>query len=171
MNFSTRCLGQPLMLTLLWLGACWPAAALQPASGKVVLTISGRIAERNAGAQAKLDMLMIEQLPQKSFTTLTPWSKKAIKFSGPLLRDLLALVKADGSQITAVALNDYKVIIPLDDVLRYDVLVATRMDDQPMPVRTRGPLFVIYPFDSHPHLQSTRYHERSIWQLKALELN
>ncbi len=171
MKSFKRCLAQQLTFAALWLGACWPAAALDPASGKVVLTLSGKIAEGNAGAQAKFDLAMLEALPQKSFTTMTPWNKQPVKFSGPLLRDLLALVKASGSQITAVALNDYKITIPFEDAQRFDVLVATRMDDQLIPIRTKGPLFVIYPFDSQPQLQSTRYHERSIWQLKALELN
>ena len=39
-----------------------------------------------------------------------------------------------------------------------------------MPVRTRGPLFVIYPFDADPRLQNARFYERSIWQLRSIEV-
>lgn len=160
-----------VLLTASLLGASWLAGALPPARGKVILTVIGSIAERNAGEQAQLDLDMIESLPQRTFTTMTPWSAQAIRFSGPLMRDLLAYLKASGTQIAAYALNDYKVLIPAEDARRYDLILATRIDGKPIPVRTRGPLFVVYPFDGHPELQSSRYHERSIWQLKALEIH
>ena len=153
------------------IGPFQPVAALPLASGKVVLTVSGRIGERNAAEQARFDIAMLEALPQHSFTTMTPWYKRPVRFSGPLLRDLLASVRASGSLVTAIALNDYKVLIPIEDARRFDLIVATRMDDQLIPVRTKGPLFVIYPFDHNPALQTTRYHERSIWQLRALEIH
>jgi hypothetical protein len=37
-------------------------------------------------------------------------------------------------------------------------------------VRTKGPLFIVYPFDAAKELQSSTYYERSIWQLKAIEV-
>jgi hypothetical protein len=39
-----------------------------------------------------------------------------------------------------------------------------------MAVRDKGPLFVVYPFDDSAALRSSVYYERSIWQLKALEI-
>ena len=39
-----------------------------------------------------------------------------------------------------------------------------------MPVREKGPLFVVYPFDDSSELRSSTYYERSIWQLKALDV-
>ena len=75
-----------VLLTASLLGASWLARALPPARGKVILTVSGSIAERNAGEQAQIDLDMIESLPQRTFTTMTPWSAQAIRFSGPLMR-------------------------------------------------------------------------------------
>jgi hypothetical protein len=37
-----------------------------------------------------------------------------------------------------------------------------------IPVRTKGPLFIVYPFDSKAELRSATYYERSAWQLKSL---
>ena len=91
-------------------------------------------------------------------------------FTGPLLRDVMALVKAQGEQIRAVALNDYRVKLPLSDALEHDVVVAVQMNGQPIPVRTKGPLFIVYPFDAKKELQHKTYYERSIWQLKAIEV-
>jgi hypothetical protein len=35
-------------------------------------------------------------------------------------------------------------------------------------VRTKGPLFIVYPYDSLPELNTPLYKERSAWQLKEL---
>lgn len=151
------------------LPAAWAQSLGQP-QGRIILTISGKIAQTNRPGQAAFDMAMLQALPQKSFLTHTPWEKEPIRFSGPLLRDLLALVKASGLRIQATALNDYQIQIPTEDTLRYDVLMALRMNGEPMPVRTRGPLFIVYPFDADPELRSVKYYERSIWQLRALDI-
>ena len=148
----------------------WPVFALDAPSAKVVLTVSGKIVEHNQGDKALFDMAMLEKLPQHSFSTKTPWDKEAVKFTGPLLRDVLAQAKATGATIRAVALNDYKISIPASDAQSFELLMALRINDQPISVRTKGPLFIIYPFDSKPELQSTKYYERSIWQLKAIEV-
>jgi hypothetical protein len=146
-----------------------PAAALEPPTGKVVLTISGNVGQANAGRKADFDMVMLGRLPQHSFTTMTPWFSQPRKFSGPLLRDVLAAAGVRSRKLRAVALNDYKVDIPVEDAARFDVIVATLMDDRPMSVREKGPLFIVYPFDSHPELRSEKYFSRSAWQLRTLE--
>jgi hypothetical protein len=147
-----------------------PAAALQPANGKVILTISGNVADKNTQNAAVFDLAMLEKLPQRNFTTMTPWDKQPIKFTGPLLRDVLAAAKATGTTIKAAALNDYQTSIPLADAQAFDVILAHKMNDADIPVKTKGPLFIVYPFDSKPELRSTMYYERSAWQLKSMAI-
>ncbi|RFO98027.1 hypothetical protein DIC66_04705 [Rhodoferax lacus] len=147
-----------------------PAAALQPAAGKVILSISGNVAEKNTATAAVFDLAMIEKLPQRSFTTMTPWDKQPIKFTGPLLRDVLAAAKATGTTIKAVALNDYQSSIPLEDAQKFDVILAHKMNDADIPVKTKGPLFIVYPYDTKPELRAATYYERSAWQLKSLTI-
>jgi hypothetical protein len=144
--------------------------ALDAPKDRPILAISGKIAEKNAGDVARFDMKMIEALPQHTFTTSTPWFDKPVKFTGPLLSDVLAAVKASGSTISAIAINDYKVSIPAGDASKFKVIVARQIDDKPIPVREKGPLFVVYPFDSSAELRTSTFYERSIWQLKALEV-
>jgi hypothetical protein len=139
-------------------------------TGKKILTISGKIGSGAANAKVAFDLARLESLPQHSFTTQTPWQDKPVQFSGPLLRDVLAAVKAQGSQLKAIALNDYKVSIPVSDSQRFDVVLALRINGELIPVRNKGPLFVVYPYDSHEELRSTLYYSRSIWQLKAIEV-
>jgi hypothetical protein len=162
--------------TLLQAAGAWllvasaPAMALEKPSSRVVLTISGRLRAPNDGAVANFDMPMLERLPQSHFTTQTPWYAKPRKFSGPLLRDVLAAAGAHGTTLRAVALNDYWVEIPFEDSARHDVIVARLLDDKPMSVRDKGPLFVIYPFDARPELRTPVYYSRSAWQLRTIEV-
>lgn len=137
---------------------------------KAVLTVTGAIKNTNHEDYFAFSMAMLEQLPQYSFTTATPWYPEAHKFSGPLLRDILARVRADGTQLTAIALNDYKVTIPLADSTDFNMIVALFRDDEKMPIRDKGPLFILYPFDNDSETQSQVYYDRSIWQLKALHI-
>ncbi len=145
-----------------------PALALPPAKGKVILTLSGKVAEKNTATAAEFDLAMLEHLPQQNFTTMTPWGKAPIKFTGPLLRDVLAAAKANGTTLKAMALNDYQTSIPLSDAQKFDVIVAHKMDGESIPVKTKGPLFIVYPYDSKDELKSTLYYERSAWQLKSI---
>ena len=144
--------------------------ALDAPKGPVVLQVSGLIEAHNQDKVAALDMKALQALPQKNFTTQTPWDQKPVTFTGPLLRDVLHLVRAKGQHIRAVALNDYRVKLPVSDAREHDVVVAVQMNGQAIPVRTKGPLFIIYPFDSKQELQHKTYYERSIWQLKAIEV-
>ena len=155
----------------LWLAAgAAPAHALDKPAGPVVLTVAGRVRTPNDGERANFDMPMLERLPQTSFSTHTPWYAQARKFTGPLLRDVLAAAGATGTVMRAVALNDYWVELPLDDAARHDVLIARLLDDKPMAVRDKGPLFMVYPFDAQPELRSPVYYSRSAWQLRTIEV-
>ncbi|AOF87133.1 oxidoreductase molybdopterin binding domain protein [Hydrogenophaga sp. RAC07] len=158
---------------LLALAAATPlvfAQSLEMPKGRTVLSVSGKIGASNKGELAVFDMAMIEKLPQHSFTTRTPWYDKPVKFTGPLLADVLAAVKASGATVSAVAINDYAINIPVEDVNKHGVLMARLIDDKPIPVRSKGPLFVVYPFDNAAELRTSVYYERSIWQLKALDV-
>jgi len=139
-------------------------------NGKTVLTISGQISATNIDDHFVFDLDMIRALPQHHFTTGTPWHPEKHQFSGPLLRELLARVGAEGNIIQAIALNDYKVDIPIDDAKNFDMIVALEMDGEPMSVRNKGPLFILYPFDQQHETQSQVYYNRAIWQLKAINI-
>jgi hypothetical protein len=148
-----------------------PAArALDRPKGRVVLTFTGRIGVRNADRGAEFDMDMLAALPQHSFSTKTPWYPQSRKFTGPLMRDVLAAVEAQGKNLRAIALNDYKVNLPVGDALKFNLVLARLMDDKPMPVRDKGPLFLIYPFDSDETLRNERYYSRAAWQLKTIDI-
>lgn len=145
-------------------------AALPAPTGPVVLTLAGRVSNRNAGDAAAFDMAMLEALPQREIVAPTPWYDEPRRFAGPLLRDVLAAAGATGTTLRASALNNYRVEIPFDDAVRHDVVLAHLLDGKPMSVREKGPLFVMYPFDRKPELRNAVYYSRCIWQLRAIDV-
>ena len=52
----------------------------------------------------------------------------------------------------------------------FDVVLAHKMNGESIPVKTKGPLFIVYPYDTSKTLQSSVYYERSAWQLKSLSI-
>jgi len=165
----TRRLSLQWLATTLLAAAAAPGAALA-ADDAVVLSISGHVGKPNAGARRDFTMAELAALPQQTFSVHTPWYKEPRSFSGPLLRDVLAAAGASGTELTAIALNDYKVSLPFEDVQRWRVLLATARDGQPMSVREKGPLFIVYPYDDSPELRSATYYARSAWQLRHIEV-
>jgi hypothetical protein len=151
-------------------GSVCPARATELArpTGKVVLSVSGLVSRHNAPGRADFDMEMLAALPQHQLVTRTPWHAGVQSFTGPLLRDVLAQAGAGGQKLIAVALNDYRCEIPAEDATRFPVIVARLNNGEPMRVRDKGPLFIVYPYDSDAQLRSDRYYSRSAWQLRSL---
>ncbi len=144
------------------------ADALAAPQKRPVLTVSGDISVHNDGDVAQFDMPMLEALGTQGFVTKTPWYDTAMRFDGVLMRTLLRSVGASGKRVVATALNDYTTEIPTSDFDQYEVLLAFKRNGAFMPVRDKGPLFIIYPFDSDKHLRSQTYYGRSAWQVSRL---
>jgi len=144
------------------------AAPLAKPEGKVILSISGLISNTNNGDKADFDMPMIEALGVQSFTTKTPWYKDPVTFSGVPMSKLMETVGAKGTSLTVTALNDYATDIPIDDFKTHPVILATKRDGNYMPVRDKGPIFIVYNYDSNPDLQHQRFYSRSAWQVARM---
>lgn len=168
-----------------WLGCSWPTAQAQqglyapsttesaslPAPrGGVVLTIDGAISTHNSPAAAVFDWPMLQSLPQQQIRTRTPWYSGSVTFSGPLLSEVLQRVGAQGQWLRVRALNDYAVDIPVSDALAHQPILAWQVNGQPLSVREKGPLFLVYPFDDKPELKNDLYYGRSIWQIQHIHV-
>jgi hypothetical protein len=143
-------------------------AALPEPTGPVILTITGKIGVKNRGATAVFDRAMLEALGATSFETQTPWFDKPQLFEGVLMTRLLAAVQASGETVICTALNDYSTEIPIADFAAFGTIMAYKRGGNYLTVRDKGPLFIIYPFDSKPELKQQRYYGRSAWQLAQL---
>ncbi|MGS0683850.1 molybdopterin-dependent oxidoreductase [Nakamurella sp. GG22] len=164
-----RILGDPTALTA-------PVTEAPPAprptgsaagDSQIVLTVRGL---RNGTARtAPLDLAYLDALPQVECTVDDRLAEgRQATFRGVLLSTVLsALGVQDATVLRADALNDYSVDLPMSDVTELPVLLATRLDGQPMTVAHYGPLRVIYPTTGYD-LDPTVYDPRRIWQLSAI---
>jgi hypothetical protein len=146
------------------------AAALPQPKGRPVLEISGTLANTNATDKAVFDLAMLEGLGVTKTQTSTPWTDGRPVFEGVLMKVLLDNVGAKGGTVTAVALNDYKVDIPVADFQQYPVILAYKMDGQELKVRDKGPLWIIYPQDDFPDLKNKQTQAKWVWQIKELRI-
>lgn len=145
------------------------ADALAPATQEVLLLITGAIQHSNhEDGWAHLDVQHLQHLPQHTIYTSTVATDGIKRFDGVLVRQVLDLVGADGTYLEAQAHNGYTVHIPMSDFVDYEVLMATHMDGKQLELSDKGPLWIVYPRDSHRKLQDIRYDYRWVWQLKQL---
>ena len=147
------------------------AAPLASPQAEPILTVSGKIANTNDGAVARFDRQMLEALGTVTLRTMTPWYDHVVEFEGVSMKALMQHVGAEGTQVTATALNDYRGTIPLSDFDSFEVILAMKRDGVDMPIRDKGPLFIVYPYDSDPELANGLYYSRSVWQVKELEVH
>jgi len=137
----------------------------------VILTIDGSITQFNKEKSLLLDRDTLMSFQQQEVTTTTLWTDGKSTFSGPLLRDVLNSAGNAGKTISATAINEYTVQIPLADTHKYAVILALQKDGKLLSVREKGPIWVIYPWSSDEELKQDKYYSRSIWQLKKLTLH
>lgn len=166
-NTLLRC----LLASLIALPAQADPLSLPMPDGKVLLEISGDIRYTNNGDKACFDREMLDALPNRVVTTLTPWTDRERQFRGPLLRDLLSRVGAQGDQLRVEALNHFSGEIPVSDIQNYAVILAMTMDGEPLAIRDFGPLFVLYPFDENPELNTENIRYRSVWQVAKIHVH
>jgi len=146
------------------------AGEIAKPADEVVLTVSGKIKNTNVGDHADFDMKMLQALPSTSFQTSTPWTTGKLTFSGVSLKDFIGAVGGNGSTLHTVSLNDYAIDIPASDAVEGGPIIAYAIEGKPMSIREKGPLWIVYPYDSNAEYRTETVYARSIWQLRQLEL-
>lgn len=146
------------------------AGTLASPHGTPVLEVHGAIENVNGDGVAMFDMEMLEALPLVRLETSTAVNDGVHMFEGFLMRHLLAHVEATGDTVTATALNNYVIDFEADEFERFDVVVAYRMNGEPLLPNGKGPLWIVYPRDQYSELQDIRYDYRWVWQLNRLDI-
>ena len=165
-TFVTLAAGLPL-----WLAGAARAAGLSQPAGPVILRVSGRIRETNAeGGVARFDRPMLEALGVQKLTTSSAWTTGPTEFEGVLASAVLDAVGAEGTAVHATALNDYAVTIPIDELRRYPVLLALKMNGQYLKIMDKGPIWIVYPRDQYRELQDSLTDKKWVWQLHELQV-
>lgn len=150
------------------------AETLPAPEGPVLLEVTGAIAVTNARDDrgrplAALDLALLERFGGTSLETETPWTQNRVVFEGIAGAQLIELLGVEAQTAVAVALNDYRVDIPVSDFREADLLIAYRRDGEVMRVRDKGPLWIVFPFSEDRKYSSNEYLARSVWQLHRLD--
>ncbi len=145
------------------------AAELNAPTGDVILTISGEVEKTNSKFGAGLDRAMLEAMERTTIVTTTIWTSGPQTFEGVELATLVETLGIQGSVLLATAINDYTVEVPISDAVKGGPIVAYAANGSEMSVRDKGPLWLIYPFDSNSEYRSEVIYSRSIWQLNRIE--
>lgn len=149
-----------------------PALAndLPAPTGEIVLTMTGKIGVTNQADTAVFDIAMLKAIGEVTFKTSTPWTEGEQSFTGVPLDALLQSVGVTEGTLTARAINDYAVEIPVSDAVVDGPILAYLLNGEPMSVREKGPLWVVYPYDSKDDYQAEVIYSRSIWQLNSIDV-
>ncbi len=159
-----------VMLLSLVVGTQVWAGELTKPTGKVLLTMTGKIENTNDNGKAVFDIASLEKLGVVSFQTTSPWYNGRTTFAGISMQKLMDYVGAKGTVVKVTALNDYTTVIPLSDFKNYNVILAFKINGEYMRVRDKGPFFIVYPYDSLPELNNQIYYSRSAWQVSRMSI-
>jgi len=147
-------------------------AELMKPVGPVLLTVTGHLQfTNNPDGKAEFDLTMLNAIGLKKSVTTTPWTDGVNTFEGVLIKDVLKTVGSTGGTLLKItALNDYSANMPIEDLDKYNVLLAMKKNGKMLRIRDKGPLFVIYPFDEFSELKNEVIHNRSVWQVKSISI-
>lgn len=159
--------GGSIALAATAIGAIPPAGAAGSftaagASDEVVLTVTGRLSANRGFTLTSFEDLGLSQL-----TTKTPWDHVPVSFEGVRLDRFREALGITGD-LRVTALNDYSAVVPATDA-KVKPLLATRRNGVPLSIRDKGPVFLVYPFDSSPELSNEAVYARCVWQITAIE--
>ncbi len=110
----------------------------------------------------------LRALAPVTFETETIWTTGPQQFTGVPLAVLVGRMDVSSGQLVAHAVNDYAVEIPVSDAVAGGPIVAFERNGAEMSLRNKGPLWVVYPYDSNPAYRTEEVYSRSIWQLDRI---
>jgi hypothetical protein len=167
-SLSPFALGARVLAMLFLFAGSAAADTLPKPAGSVMLEVTGAIANHNDGDKAAFDLAMLEGMGVTRIVTSTAWTEGTPAFEGVLLSKLIERVGATGKVAVTIALNDYKVEIPVSDFAKYPVILAYRMNGELLKIRDKGPLWIVYPQDGYPELKTKETQAKWVWQVKEI---
>jgi hypothetical protein len=119
-------------------------------AGKPVLTLTGQLGNHNQGGNLIFDQKSLDAMATQTATLMEPFDKKNINFTGIPMSVLLsrAGIPPTATGVELHAIDDYKVTLKVADLMAPGVLLATKADGAPIPVKAGGPIRLVFPPDS-----------------------
>ncbi|WP_412563150.1 oxidoreductase [Thalassobius sp. MITS945101] len=139
-------------------------AALEPALEVITVTYD----DGSEKAEKVLTLGDLMALPRNGFETETVWTEGVQRFDGVWLTDLVNSLEISEGLLELSALNEYLVEFNVPEIPESKALVAYLHNGEPMSARSKGPLWVVFPYDEGPEFQTELTYMLSIWQLDRI---
>lgn len=103
------------------------------------------------------------------FSTHLPWFTGAKEFTGFTVAELLAHFNIDDAfSVSFIALNDYAASSRIEDIVKYNPIVAYEVNGEKLRVRDKGPYWLIFNLDKHPETDNAVFHSQMVWQIDEI---
>jgi hypothetical protein len=143
----------------------------QAEPGDVLFTLVRSQSEDPGARRFGVTRQTLMDLPQFGFETSTIWTQGPQRFEGVWLADLMHSYDVTEGVLQLRAINDYLVEIPMDEVTEGRALLAHSRNGMPMNAREKGPVWVVYNYDSNPAFRTETIYSRSVWQLDQITIS
>ena len=137
--------------------------------GDVILTVSGAVGTTNHDSKILMDLTTIEAVGLVEYEVVDPFENRKKLFRGVLMRELLNIWRVDAAATTLdmVALNDYRVDVPIAIMREKPLLFALQADGEYMRPDHRGPAMLVFPYGYY-NFKRPLSDAYWIWQIKAI---
>lgn len=125
-------------------------------------------AEGGRAHRIVLDHAALAALPQREFVTHTLWTEGPQRFRGVALAALLAHLGLRVDRLDLVAVNDYTVSLPAEAIGPDYPVIAHSRNGAAMPLRDKGPFWLVWNYDADAAFRTQLTYVRSIWQLARI---
>jgi len=139
----------------------------QAAVGTALVTVSGKIQNKNSGDTYVLDQAAFDKNSvEKPYSD--PWMTDVKTYKGILLTELITLVNptSDATTISLIATDGKSLDIPIADAQKYDIMLARWSDGSTaLDNSTGGPVKVAFPDNA----KSTYTDEQWMWWIVKID--
>ena len=118
-------------------------------------------------AKYGFNIAALENMTKTEITTSTIWTEGVQTFEGVLLLDFLSHIGVTNGYVEAYAANEYFVEIPVKDATLAAPLIAYKRNGDYMTLRDKGPLWIVFPYDSSESYRTDEVFSQSIWQVDS----
>lgn len=120
------------------------------------------------GDKIKVTLKDLERLPEHSFITGTSYTLIET-FTGVNFTDVAEHYHIKAPTVRVFAWDNYSYTMPVDELKKYNVLIAYKRNGTYMTLETLGPFAIVYPRDSITHLDGLDINAKTVWQTKIIE--
>lgn len=118
-----------------------------------------------AAASTQFNLTDLQAFPPISFETETIWTEGVQRFTGVSLLAMMRHLDIKEGTLELHAINDYVVEFGVSGAVDGGPIIAYERNGALMSRRDKGPLWIVFPYDSDPVYQTEEIFSKSVWQL------